>query len=144
MKLDAIEAVCLDLNTVRNDFIFIHVNSFGSSFRDAHELSEEYYKHLQDDIDSLLEMYGGLSDGRIAVPFNLNKSSGTYVRSSELSDAKDLFNAIKDLCTIVTDDLEKARATVSATGINGYISEIDGVLQYWEKQARYMARRYCV
>lgn len=144
MDLEAMENVCLDLNTIRNDFIFVHVNSFGLSFRDAHEMCEEYYKHLQDDIDAVLEMYAGLNNTKIPVPFSLNKSTGTYIRASELTESKDLFNAIKDLCLLVVDDLEKAREVVSNEGINGYTSEIDGLLQYWEKQSRYMAMRFCV
>lgn len=141
MNLDSLEEVCLDLNTIRNDFIFLHVNSFGESFLTAHELFEEFYKQLQDDIDVVLEIYAGLSDGVIAVPFSLNKSKGSYIRTQDISASKDLFELAEMLCSKIVDNLEKARDSVDN---NGYISEIDGLLEYWEKQTRFIVRRFCV
>lgn len=141
MNLTSLEEVCLDLNTIRNDFIFLHVNSFGESFLTAHELFEEFYKRLQDDIDAVLEIYAGLNQEQIAVPFSLNKSKGSYIRIQDLNDNEDLFEIAEMLCVKVVEDLEQARDSV---GRNGYISEIDGILEYWEKQARFIVRRFCV
>lgn len=139
--LQELERVSLNLNTIRNDFIFLHVNSFGLSFKTAHELTEEYYRQLQDDIDSILEIYAGMSEGVIAVPFSLNKSKGSYIRSSEISEDSDLFKIARELCIKVVENLELARENISS---NGYISEIDGMLEYWEKQARFIVSRFCV
>jgi len=141
MNLTSLEEVCLDLNTIRNDFIFLHVNSFGESFLTAHELFEEFYKRLQDDIDAVLEIYAGLSEETIAVPFSLNKSKGSYIRIQDINDSEDLFELAEMLCVKIVEDLEQARDSV---GRNGYISEIDGILEYWEKQARFIVRRFCV
>ena len=141
MNLTSLEEVCLDLNTIRNDFIFLHVNSFGESFLTAHELFEEFYKRLQDDIDAVLEIYAGLSEESIAVPFSLNTSKGSYIKIQDINDSEDLFELAEMLCVKVVEDLEQARDSV---GRNGYISEIDGILEYWEKQARFIVRRFCV
>ena len=54
------EEICLDLNIIRNDFIFLHVNCFGESFSTSHSLSETFYTKLQDNIDVALEIYAGV------------------------------------------------------------------------------------
>ena len=130
MDLKTLENCCFELNTIRNDFIFIHTNCKGHDFLTIHKLTEEYYKELQDNIDSLMEIYTGLNQSA----FNLNKRSMTFIDKAD-------FESVLELCRFTVDTLEKARDSVDQ---NGFKSEIDGMLEYWEKQARFIALRFCL
>lgn len=142
------EEICLDLNIIRNDFIFLHVNCFGESFSTSHSLSETFYTKLQDNIDVALEIYAGLFGygSSLAVPFSLNDSDGSYIEGNEEKlQAKNpliLFEIMKDLCQLVADDLEVLREIVEDSGLSGYASQLDGILEFWDTQANFIMPRY--
>lgn len=142
------EEICLDLNIIRNDFIFLHVNCFGESFSTSHSLSETFYTKLQDNIDVALEIYAGLFGygSSLAVPFSLNDSDGSYIEDfEEKLQAKNplvLFEIMKDLCQLVADDLEILREIVEDSGLSGYASQLDGILEFWDTQANFIMPRY--
>ena len=142
------EEICLDLNVIRNDFIFLHVNCFGESFSTSHSLSETFYTKLQDNIDVALEIYAGLFGygSSLAVPFSLNDSDGSYIEDfEEKLQAKNplvLFEIMKNLCQLVADDLEILREIVEDSGLSGYASQLDGILEFWDTQANFIMPRY--
>lgn len=142
------EEICLDLNIIRNDFIFLHVNCFGESFSTSHSLSETFYTKLQDNIDVALEIYAGLFGygSSLAVPFSLNDSDGSYIEDfEEKLQAKNslvLFEIMKGLCQLVADDLEILREIVEDSGLSGYASQLDGILEFWDTQANFIMPRY--
>ena len=145
------EEICLDLNIIRNDFIFLHVNCFGESFSTSHSLSETFYTKLQDNIDVALEIYAGLFGygSSLAVPFSLNDSDGSYIEGNESFEEKlkaknplVLFEIMKDLCQLVTEDLEVLREIVEDSGLSGYASQLDGILEFWDTQANFIMPRY--
>lgn len=142
------EEICLDLNVIRNDFIFLHVNCFGESFSTSHSLSETFYSKLQDNIDVALEIYAGLFGygSSLAVPFSLNDSDGSYIEDfEEKLQAKNslvLFEIMKNLCQLVADDLEILREIVEDSGLSGYASQLDGILEFWDTQANFIMPRY--
>lgn len=142
------EEICLDLNIIRNDFIFLHVNCFGESFSTSHSLSETFYTKLQDNIDVALEIYAGLFGygSSLAVPFSLNDSDGSYIENfEEKLQAKNslvLFEIMKGLCQLVADDLEVLREIVEDSGLSGYASQLDGILEFWDTQANFIMPRY--
>lgn len=142
------EEICLDLNIIRNDFIFLHVNCFGESFSTSHSLSETFYTKLQDNIDVALEIYAGLFGygSSLAVPFSLNASDGSYIEDfEEKLQAKNplvLFEIMKSLCQLVADDLEVLREIVEDSGLSGYASQLDGILEFWDTQANFIMPRY--
>lgn len=142
------EEICLDLNIIRNDFIFLHVNCFGESFSTSHSLSETFYTKLQDNIDVALEIYAGLFGygSSLAVPFSLNDSDGSYIEDfEEKLQAKNplvLFEIMKNLCQLVADDLEILREIVEDSGLSGYASQLDGILEFWDIQANFIMPRY--
>lgn len=145
------EEICLDLNIIRNDFIFLHVNCFGESFSTSHSLSETFYTKLQDNIDVALEIYAGLFGygSSLAVPFSLNDSDGSYIEGNESFEEKlqaknplVLFEIMKDLCQLVADDLEILREIVEDSGLSGYASQLDGILEFWDTQANFIMPRY--
>ena len=142
------EEICLDLNIIRNDFIFLHVNCFGESFSTSHSLSETFYTKLQDNIDVTLEIYAGLFGygSSLAVPFSLNDSDGSYIEDfEEKLQAKNplvLFEIMKGLCQLVADDLEVLREIVEDSGLSGYASQLDGILEFWDTQANFIMPRY--
>lgn len=139
-NLKEIEESCLELNTLRNDFIFLHVNCFGLSFLTAHELTEGYYKQLQEDIDTVLEIYAGLNkEYTVAVPFNLNRSSGSYVKLQDIDTENAAFGIAQKLAGKVVRTLEQVRESLDS---NGYISMVDSMLEYWEKQYRFILGRF--
>lgn len=145
------EEICLDLNIIRNDFIFLHVNCFGESFSTSHSLSETFYTKLQDNIDVALEIYAGLFGygSSLAVPFSLNDSDGSYIEGNESFEEKlqaknplVLFEIMKNLCQLVADDLEILREIVEDSGLSGYASQLDGILEFWDTQANFIMPRY--
>lgn len=142
------EEICLDLNIIRNDFIFLHVNCFGESFSTSHSLSETFYTKLQDNIDVALEIYAGLFGygSSLAVPFSLNDSDGSYIEDfEEKLQGKNplvLFEIMKTLCQLVADDLEILREIVEDSGLSGYASQLDGILEFWDTQANFIMPRY--
>lgn len=142
------EEICLDLNIIRNDFIFLHVNCFGESFSTSHSLSETFYTKLQDNIDVALEIYAGLFGygSSLAVPFSLNDSDGSYIEDFEeklqANNPLVLFEIMKNLCQLVADDLEILREIVEDSGLNGYASQLDGILEFWDTQANFIMPRY--
>lgn len=142
------EEICLDLNIIRNDFIFLHVNCFGESFSTSHSLSETFYTKLQDNIDVALEIYAGLFGygSSLAVPFSLNDSDGSYIEDfEEKLQAKNplvLFEIMKSLCQLVADDLEVLREIVEDSGLSGYASQLDGILEFWDTQANFIMPRF--
>lgn len=142
------EEICLDLNIIRNDFIFLHVNCFGESFSTSHSLSETFYTKLQDNIDVALEIYAGLFGygSSLAVPFSLNDSDGSYIEDFEeklqTKNPLVLFEIMKSLCQLVADDLEILREIVEDSGLSGYASQLDGILEFWDIQANFIMPRY--
>lgn len=142
------EEICLDLNIIRNDFIFLHVNCFGESFSTSHSLSETFYTKLQDNIDVALEIYAGLFGygSSLAVPFSLNDSDGSYIEDFEeklqTKNPLVLFEIMKNLCQLVADDLEILREIVEDSGLSGYASQLDGILEFWDTQANFIMPRY--
>ena len=142
------EEICLDLNIIRNDFIFLHVNCFGESFSTSHSLSETFYIKLQDNIDVALEIYAGLFGygSSLAVPFSLNDSDGSYIEDFEEKLQENnplvLFEIMKNLCQLVADDLEILREIVEDSGLSGYASQLDGILEFWDTQANFIMPRY--
>lgn len=142
------EEICLDLNIIRNDFIFLHVNCFGESFSTSHSLSETFYTKLQDNIDVALEIYAGLFGygSSLAVPFSLNDSDGSYIEDFEeklqTKNSLVLFEIMKSLCQLVADDLEILREIVEDSGLSGYASQLDGILEFWDTQANFIMPRY--
>lgn len=142
------EEICLDLNIIRNDFIFLHVNCFGESFSTSHSLSETFYTKLQDNIDVALEIYAGLFGygSSLAVPFSLNDSDGSYIEDFEEKLQENnplvLFETMKTLCQLVAEDLEVLREIVEDSGLSGYASQLDGILEFWDTQANFIMPRY--
>lgn len=142
------EEICLDLNIIRNDFIFLHVNCFGESFSTSHSLSETFYTKLQDNTDVALEIYAGLFGygSSLAVPFSLNDSDGSYIEDFEekiqTNDPLVLFEIMKNLCQLVAEDLEVLREIVEDSGLSGYASQLDGILEFWDTQANFIMPRY--
>lgn len=142
------EEICLDLNIIRNDFIFLHVNCFGESFSTSHSLSETFYTKLQDNIDVALEIYAGLFGygSSLAVPFSLNDSDGSYIEDFEEKLQENnplvLFETMKTLCQLVSEDLEVLREIVEDSGLSGYASQLDGILEFWDTQANFIMPRY--
>ena len=142
------EEICLDLNIIRNDFIFLHVNCFGESFSTSHSLSETFYTKLQDNIDVALEIYAGLFGygSSLAVPFSLNDSDGSYIEDFEeklqTKNPLVLFEMMKNLCQLVVEDLEILREIVEDSGLSGYASQLDGILEFWDTQANFIMPRY--
>lgn len=111
-------------------------------------MSETFYTKLQDNIDVALEIYAGLFGygSSLAVPFSLNDSDGSYIEDfEEKLQAKNplvLFEIMKDLCQLVADDLEILREIVEDSGLSGYASQLDGILEFWDTQANFIMPRY--
>ena len=80
------------------------------------------------------------------VPFSLNDSDGSYIEDfEEKLQAKNplvLFEIMKDLCQLVADDLEILREIVEDSGLSGYASQLDGILEFWDIQANFIMPRY--
>lgn len=117
---------------LRNDMVFLHISVKGSNFGDLHSLLNEYYTHLDYDIDALLELYVGI----FKKSFNLNEFNSI----SDDND-KSVFRIKKVLGEIlsVLDKLKSEFRKLENDAIN---SKLDGIAEYFFKQYTFIIDGY--
>lgn len=109
---------------LRNDLVFLHISVKGSNFNELHSLLNEYYKHLDDDIDSLLELYVGI----FKKSFNLNE-----FKFSDTNSDNSIFR-IKKILGEILSVLDKIKTEFSKLENDAINSQIDGIAEYYFKQ----------
>jgi DNA-binding ferritin-like protein len=134
---DILKNVVLKLSGIRNDFIFLHINSFGASFESVHLKYEDYYNNLSEDIDTLLEIIAMNTE---KVLLDLNKNPYKSDKSKWLSNEDELIYAGINLIEDLLKELENARKTVSEN--EALVSEIDSIAYYWSKERSYFLKRF--
>lgn len=134
---DILKNVVLKLSGIRNDFIFLHINSFGQSFESIHLKYEDYYNNLAGDIDTLLEIIAMNSE---KVLIDLNKNSYKSDKSKWLSSEDNLIYAGINLIEELLKELENARKSVSEN--EALVSDIDSIASYWSKERSYFLKRF--
>lgn len=134
---DILKNVVLKLSGIRNDFIFLHINSFGQSFESIHLKYEDYYNNLAEDIDTLLEIIAMNSE---KVLIDLNKNSYKSDKSKWLNSEDDLIYAGINLIEELLKELENARKSVSEN--EALVSDIDSIASYWSKERSYFLKRF--
>ena len=130
------------LNHINNDFKYLHLNSNGPIFEILHKRFEDYYYHLNQDIDYLCEVIAQYnSESKECCPVNFNnspdlgKSAGLEVLESEQT----LINAGIDLLKLVLSALEKCRKLVKDN--DAITSRLDETAMYWQKEYSYLLKR---
>jgi DNA-binding ferritin-like protein len=134
---DILKNVVLKLSGIRNDFIFLHINSFGTSFESVHLKYEDYYNNLSEDIDTLLEIIAMNTE---KVLIDLNKNPYKSDKSKWLSNEDELIYAGINLIEELLKELENARKSVSEN--EALVSEIDSIAYYWSKERSYFLKRF--
>lgn len=109
---------------LRNDLVFLHISVKGSNFNELHSLLNEYYKHLDDVIDSLLELYVGI----FKKSFNLNE-----FKFSDTNSDNSIFR-IKKILGEILSVLDKIKTEFSKLENDAINSQIDGIAEYYFKQ----------
>ena len=117
---------------LRNDLVFLHISVKGSNFNELHSLLNEYYKHLDDDIDSLLELYVGI----FKKSFNLNE-----FKFSD-SDSDKSVSRIKKVLGEILSVLDKIRSEFGIMENAAVDSKIDGIAEYYFKQYTFIIDGY--
>ena len=117
---------------LRNDLVFLHISVKGSNFNELHSLLNEYYNHLDDDIDSLLELYVGI----FKKSFNLNEFK-FYDTNSDKSISR-----IKKVLGEILSVLDKIKSEFSKMENAAVDSKIDGIAEYYFKQYTFIIDGY--
>ena len=117
---------------LRNDLVFLHISVKGSNFNELHSLLNEYYNHLDDDIDSLLELYVGI----FKRSFNLNE-----FKFSDTNSDKSV-SRIKKVLGEILSVLDKIKSEFSKMENAAVDSKIDGIAEYYFKQYTFIIDGY--
>ena len=118
---------------LRNDLVFLHISVKGSNFNELHSLLNEYYNHLDDDIDSLLELYVGI----FKKSFNLNE-----FKFSDTDSDKSV-SRIKKVLGEILSVLDKIKSEFGKMENSAVDSKIDGIAEYYFKQYTFIIDGYC-
>ena len=117
---------------LRNDLVFLHISVKGSNFNELHSLLNEYYNHLDDDIDSLLELYVGI----FKKSFNLNE-----FKFSDTNSDKSV-SRIKKVLGEILSVLDKIKSEFGKMENSAVDSKIDGIAEYYFKQYTFIIDGY--
>lgn len=120
-----------ELFRLRNDFVFLHISVKSSNFRDLHDLLNEYYKHADDDIDTLLELYVGV----FKKSFNLNEFKNSSILDNSIFGIKKILGEF--LSTL--DKIKSEFSKLENAAIN---SKIDEIAEYYFKQYSFIIDGY--
>lgn len=137
---NSLKTVALNLSGIRNDFIYLHINTFGLSFKTIHEKFDDYYNRISEDLDSILEIIGMYSKDHEAIPLDLNDNAYVSNKSEWLRSEENLVYAGRDLIENILNTLEVARKTVSKN--EGIASDLDSIASYWTKEHAYILKRF--
>ena len=139
--VSVLKDVSFELNGIKNDFIYLHLNSFGMSFKTLHEKLDKYYNKLSDNLDYVLEIIAQYnSNERECVPFNLNDFNNYKgLNKNCLSSEESFVNSCLSVTYNLISQLDILRDTIDNDSI---ISEIDSIASYWTKEYNYLARRF--
>ncbi len=130
--------VALKLSGIRNDFIYLHINTFGLSFKTIHEKFDDYYNQLSEDLDKILEIIGMYSKDNILLDLNNNPYSSN--KTGWLNSEESLINAGIFLIEDILKNLEIARKTVSEN--EALTSDLDSIASFWTKERSYILKRF--
>lgn len=117
---------------LRNDLVFLHISVKGSNFGELHSLLNEYYNHVDDDIDSLLELYVGV----FKKSFNLNEFNSVLDNND-----KSVFR-IKKVLGEILSVLDKLKSEFSKMENTAVDSKLDGIAEYYFKQYTFIIDGY--
>lgn len=119
---------------VNNDFHYMHFLAKGKDFDKSHNLAQEYYTKIEDEIDYLMELC--LEVG--APIYNYTKAGEIipeYQPEDKVSyDYSTLIECLKDKIQTYTITLRNLR---NATDNDSIQSRLDDMLRDWEKELYY-------
>lgn len=119
----------------RNDLLYLHVNSWGLSFKTSHEMLDKYYKQANEDLDYILELVGMYSTGEI---INLNSSRMEGISNAYLRTEKSIFEGMRTVISNILQALEMLRACIFNDAL---ISKIDDIASFWVKEKSYILKQ---
>ena len=140
--VDKISKEVYILNHINNDFKYLHLNSNSSIFEILHSRFEDYYYHLNQDIDYLCEViaqYNTNTKECCPVNFNSSPDLGKHTGSEVLESEQTLINAGIDLLKLVLSALEECRKLVKDN--DAITSRLDETAMYWQKEYSYLLKR---
>lgn len=124
---------------VNNDFHYMHLLSSGKDFDKSHNLAQEYYDLIDDDVDYLMEL--ALEVG--APIINYTKAGdliSDYTPESMTNyDYQTLIKHLSDKISVYISALKELRVYTDNESIQ---SRLDDMIRDWEKELNYrLARR---
>lgn len=119
---------------VNNDFHYLHLNSIGEDFDKSHNLAQEYYQKIEEDVDYLMELalevhapiYNYTLAGQI-IHDHVPESEPSY-------DYPTLIEALKSKIGEYISALQSVREYTSDSSIQ---SRLDDMIRDWEKELNY-------
>lgn len=120
-----------------NDFKHIHWHASGEHFFEVHNLAEEYYKHLNEDVDFLAESTMQTGE-KLPNASLLLQDKSWKVANMEDYDLADAVPAIRDRLERFTRLINNKIETEQDAGIK---SELENMLLYWGKELNYKLKR---
>lgn len=119
---------------VNNDFHYMHLLSLGKDFDKSHNLAQEYYTKIEDEVDYLMEL--ALEVG--APIYNYTKAGEVvpeYQPEDKTSyDYPTLIECLKKKIQVYTITLRNLRNSTDNDSIQ---SRLDDMLRDWEKELYY-------
>ena len=133
-ELDIFTKTALIAVLVNNDFHYMHLLSIGRDFDKSHNLAQEYYDKIDDEVDYLMELalevkapiYNYTQAGELIPEYPIENKSGY--------DYQTLISCLKNKITIYLSALRTLR---NSTDNNSIQSRLDDMIRDWEKELNY-------
>lgn len=123
---------------VNNDFHYMHFLSSGKDFDKSHNLAQEYYDRIDDEVDYLMELAL-----EVQAPVYNYTVAGQFVPDYQPEDKfsydySTLIECLKSKITIYIQTLKELRNSTDNDSIQ---SRLDDMVRDWEKELNYRLNR---
>lgn len=124
---------------VSNDFHYVHLLAKGEDFDKSHNLAQEYYEKIDEEVDYLMELAL-----EVGAPVYNNTYAGQVVPNyeAESKDSYDYPTIIETIKSKVATYILALKSLRESTDDNSIQSRLDDMIRDWEKELNYrLARR---
>lgn len=138
MEINVFTKAALTAVLVDNDFHYMHLCAIGEDFDKSHNLCEEYYSKIEDEVDYLMEL-----SLEVHAPIVNYTLAGQVLRDYPVESQSeyhypDLVRSLQDKVSIYILALKELRNAVSDDSIQ---SKLDDMIRDWEKELNYKLSR---
>lgn len=138
MEINAFTKAALTAVLVNNDFHYMHLLAIGEDFDKSHNLCEEYYTKIEDEVDYLMELSLEVHAPIVNYTLAGQVLSGYPVESQSEYYYTDIIEHLQNKVSIYLLALKELR---NATADESIQSKIDDMIRDWEKELNYRLSR---